>query len=252
MTQLSWDDISKRNFEYGLDRGVFYPKESAGYAWNGLVKVDESTPDTTQSLIYIDGVGHRNRLLFSSFAATISAITYPKEFEPYDGYSGVYTGQRRKEFDFTYRTMQMDGHYKIHLVYNALATPSTRANSTINNSVDVELLAWDITTRNEHVAGAQSSSHFVIDTINMYPDTIGEFEAMLYGSDISYPYMPTVTQLLEFFDSHAILKITDHGDGTWTAEGPDDVVELLDPTSFQINWVSAIPISADTYTVRSF
>lgn len=252
MTQLSWGDTSKRNFEYGVDHGVFYPKQGIGYAWNGLVKVDEAAPDATQSLIYIDGVGHQNRLLLSNFAATISAMTYPKEFEPYDGYSEIRTGQRRKEFDLTYRTMQMDGHYKIHLVYNALAIPSVRTNSTINGSIDAELLSWDITTRTEHVVGAQSSSHFVIDTMNMYPDTIGEFEAIIYGSEVSYPYMPTVTQLLDFFDSHAILKITNHGDGTWTAEGPDNVVEFLDPTSFQINWVSATPISADTYTVRSF
>lgn len=244
MTRLSWDDLTQRNFEQGVDRGVFYSKVGIGYPWSGLISVDESTTDIGQSLIYIDGVGHQNQLKIGSFIATVSAITYPKEFEPY-------SAQTRFEFNFTYRTLQTNGHYKIHLVYNALTAPITRNNSSINAGSDIEPFVWDLTTRSEIIQGARPSSHFVIDSRFVYPGVIAQIESLLYGDDIADPTMPTVSQLLEFFDAHAILRITDHGDGTWTAEGPDDVVKLLDATTFQIDWSSAIFTTEDAYTVRT-
>lgn len=257
MTKLSWGNVESQSFEYGLDRGVFYPKGGAGHAWNGLVSIKELAADIDQTLIYIDGVGRQNKLRIGNFAATISAMTYPKAFEPYDGYSGSFSGQRRKEFDFTYRTRHGEDHYQIHLVYNAEVSPSGIDSTTINSDVDLTVFAWDLTTSPESVPNARNSSHFVIDTRFIYsgvlaePGVLEELEGILYGDESSEPTMPTIKQLLELFDSHAILVITDHGDGTWTAEGPDDVVEMLDSTSFQINYSSAIFLSPDTYTVRT-
>lgn len=251
MTKIAWGEAEKPSFEYGVDHGVFYHKDGRGYAWNGLITVEETTADASQSLIYIDGVGHQNRLLIGNFAAAISAMFYPKEFEPYDGYSDTYSGQGRREFNFSYRTMLEGGTYKLHLVYNALATPTDRNDSSINSNTDMVAFTWDLTTRTENIPGARSSSHFTIDSSDTHHSVIDAIEAMLYGSETSPPYMPTVPELLAWFDSHAVLKITDHGDGSWTAEGPDDIVEMLDPTSFQINWKSAIFISSDSYTVRT-
>jgi hypothetical protein len=206
--------------------------------------------DVNQSLIYIDGVGHRNKLLIGNFAATISAMTWPVEFEPYDGYSKIYSEQRRSEFDFSYRTMQVDG-YKIHLVYNAMVSPNGRDNTSINSNVDLEVFTWDLSTRPEVILGARSSAHFVIDSTLVNSGVMESIENILYGDDVTAPYIPTVEQLLTFFEANAVLRITDHGDGTWTAEGPDDVVQMLGPTTFQINWASAVFIDADSYTVRS-
>lgn len=251
MTRLIWGELSDRNFEFGVDRGVFYPPHDAGHAWGGLISVKEETIDASQSLIYIDGEGHQNRLLIGSFAAVISAVTYPDAFEPYDGYSGIYSAQRRSGFNFSYRTMQANGHYKIHLVYNATASPTDRNHSTINTSVDMELFEWNLTTKPVVIQSAKASSHFVIDTMQINPVVIDEIETILYGDAETTPSMPTVNELLAIFDAHAILRITDHGDGTWTAEGPDDVVKMLDATTFEIDWPSVIYDTEDKYTVRS-
>lgn len=251
MTRLTWGELAKRNFEFGVDRGVFYPKGDAGHAWSGLISVKEETADASQSLIYIDGVGHQNELLIGSFAAVISAVTYPAAFEAFDGYSGIYSAQYRRGFNFSFRTMQANGHYKIHLVYNATATPTDRNHSSINTNVDMELFAWNLTTKPVVIPGAKASSHFVIDTTQVNAGVVDELETILYGNDETTPSMPTVDELLAIFEAHAILRIINHGDGTWTAEGPDDVVRMLDATTFEIDWPSVIYVTEDKYTVRS-
>lgn len=251
MTQITWGELATRNYEFGVDRGVFYPKNDIGYSWSGLVTVKDETVDAGQSLIYIDGVGVQSQLLIGSFAAVIEAITYPDEFEPYDGYSGVYSGQTRRLFDFCYRTMQAGGHYKIHLVYNALAIPTDRNNTTVNGQTDIALFSWGLNTRPEPVPGARPSAHFVIDTRQVNPGLISALEARLYGDTASQPDMPTVPELLAIFEASSIFRVTDNGDGTATISGPDTAVYMVDGTTAHLEWPSVIQLSADTYQLKS-
>jgi hypothetical protein len=46
------------------------------------------------------------------------------------------------------------------------------------------------------------------------------------------------------------LEVTDNGDGTWTATGPDDVVTLISETEFKITAPSVV--IPDTFTVSNF
>jgi hypothetical protein len=251
--RLSWNNISSLTAQFGVDRGVFYPKNGRGYAWNGLVSVKESTPDASQKLIYIDGVGHQNLLLMGHFAASIDAITYPPEFEPYDGYSELVTGRSRGYFDFSYRTLRSDGTYILHLVYNAKVQPTQRNNSTINQTSDVALFSWELNTKPEQIPDCRPSSHFIIDTASVYPVVIGEIEDLLYGDDSSNPHMPTVPELLAVFEEHAIFKVIPHGDGTVTIIGPDEAVEEIDPVEhlWKLDWPSVIQVAEHTYEARS-
>lgn len=248
MTKLGWDS---RNYGAGVDRCAFYPKGAAGYAWSGVISVKESTPDVTQSLLYYDGVGSANQMALGSFSALLSAVTYPAEFQFYDGYLDNRSGQIRREFDFAYRVMMDNGHYAIHLVYNATATPSMRNHTSINSVIDMELLEWDLTTRPEVIPYARASSHFVIDTRFVNPGLISDLEAVLYGGPATVPIMPTVPNLLAIFEARAILKITNFGDGTWQAEGPDSVVRMIDSTTFEIDWPSVVYLTSDLYEVSS-
>jgi len=252
MTRLTWGEIELRNYEYGVDRGVFYPKGGSGYSWDGLVSIKEAATDANQALIYVDGVGHQNQLLIGSFAATIEAFTYPEEFEPYDGYSDIYTGQGRRRFDFSYRTMLDGGHYKIHLVYNALAEPTQRTHSSINSGIDVELFAWDISTRPELVEEARASSHFVIDTRFVLPDILEIIEDRIYGTEVSLSDMPTVADLLAIFWDNALFRVTDNGDGTATIFGPDEAVANIGTDLWRLEWPSVVPVNANTYRLSSF
>jgi len=251
MTKLVWGSPGEVNYEFGVDRGVFYTKNGIGYSWSGLVSVKETTEGADQKLIYIDGVGHEQQISLGDFAASVDAITYPEAFEPYDGYSDIYSGQGRRSFDFSYRTMQAGGHYKIHLVYNALATPSQRNNASLNNTPEIELFSWQFSTRPEMVPGALASSHFVVDTTQVNPGLISALEERLYGNAASNPDMPTVTELLAIFEEHAVFRVTDNGDGTATISGPDWAVHMVDGTTAELTYESVIQLSSDTYQLSS-
>ena len=74
---------------------------------------------------------------------------------------------------------------------------------------------------------------------------------MLYGTNFTEPRMPSVSEIIEMFEAHSIMQIIDHGDGTWTAIGPESAIVMLDSTTFQITWPTAIYIDDVTYTISS-
>lgn len=240
MTRLSWASAD-RDYESGLDRGVFYPLGGPGHVWNGLVSVEESPTEGETSPLYLDGLRLSNRKGRGEFAASIGAFTYPTVVS-----SGLVAPRRPTRFDMTYRVRTLKG-YKIHLVYNALATPSE------NNYhfEDVSNFSWTITTRATKILENIHVSHLIIDTAQAYPHTIEALEEILYGSEAGPSRMPTPQEVLEVFEENSILRIIDHGDGSWTAIGPDDVVIDNGDGSFIIDWPSAVWISSDTYTVHS-
>ena len=238
MTKLSWDS---RTYESGLDRGVLYLEDNSGIAWNGLMAVNESNDGFELSSNYIDGYKYAIHQTQGNFAATLQAFTYPDEFEEYDGHSEfVYTNQKRKKFNFSYRTKIKEDSYKIHLVYGALTEPSERANTTLGSDMAPAVFSWALV----------ADAHYVIDSTVAYPETLAEIESMLYGSEVENSSLPDIDTIVEIFESEVDLRITDNGDGTWTAEG--DSVTMLDATTFQIDSPSVIFLTSDTYRVSSY
>lgn len=242
MAKLVWDQIEDRDYESGLDRGVFYPLGGPGQAWNGLISVDESPSDVDARPRYMDGQKLGNRGRVGEFSATVEAFTYPDDFDD--------TPQRshqRKHFGLSYR-VPTNGGYKIHLVYNALVKP----NENSYKYEDASTFKWELTTRGMRIPNAETVvSHLVIDTKEAYSWTVDAIEAILYGSEASEPRMPTPLEILDLFEENSILRIIDNGDGTWTAIGPDDVITMLDSTTFQINYSTAVYVDANTYTIHS-
>lgn len=254
MARLNWDANGERFYGVGVDRGVLYPSVGPGVAWNGLISVKENTSSSI-FVTHVDGAPIKTPGLTDSFAATLTAFTYPEEFEPYDGFDGVFTGQTRDSFGLCYREIVMEGEnvtgYRIHLVYNASASPTPKSYTTQGEDIDIADFSWDLTTVPIDIPRAGRSAHLVIDSANAYSWTIDALEAVIYGSEDDEPRLPSPEEVLEIFDLNSILKITDHGDGTWTAEGPDEVVSMLDATTFQIDWPSVVYIDTDTYVVQS-
>ena len=257
MTKLNWDAIGDRLYEVGVDRGVLYPSQGPGVAWNGLISITQSPQSDDTTSRYVDGQAYSARKLREGFAATLQAITYPEELLTFDGVMDILTSQRRRSFGLSYRTRIGDDihgverGYNIHLVYNALASPSEREFQTLNDEANTTPFSWSLSTLPERILGSMIGSHFVIDTSKAYPHAVEALEAILYGSESNDPQLPSVQELLELFENSSILKITDHGDGTWSAEGPDDVVYFIDDTTFVIDWPSAIYIDDVSYTVHS-
>ena len=164
----------------------------------------------------------------------------------------------RKPFDFAYRTMignDIDGTdygYKIHLVYNATAVPSEKAYSSIGGSTTTADLTWDISTQPVRVPEVQRlTSHLVIDASKAYDWAVEALEAVIYGDEDNDPRMPTPDEVVSIFEDNSILKITDNGDGTFTAEGPDSVVQSLGGNKWQISWPSVVDIGDNTYQLTS-
>lgn len=257
MTKLSWGETGTRLFEAGIDRGVFYPQLGPGIAWNGLISVDETPVVDESQLFYVDGKPYRRAQSGESFAATIQAVTYPDAFQEYDGYDDRLTQQRRKSFGLSYRTKigndvdGVDHGYKIHLVYNAMVKPSSRTFQSLNNSASLSSFSWDLSTKPVQLATGEWTAHLIIDSTKAHAWTIEALENALYGSTDSPSSLPAPADVLELFEENSIVRVTDHGDGTFTVSGPDDIVSMIDSTTFQVSWDSAVYIDTNTYTLSS-
>lgn len=261
MARLDWNTPGTRLYEAGVDRGVLYVDGFSGVPWNGLISVSENPTGGEAKPFYIDGVKYLNRSAREEFEATLTAFTYPDEFEACNGNveprSGMFLSQqRRKSFGLSYRTMigndQTESHgYKIHIVYNALAAPSERSNESFKDTTDPNDFSWRITTKPPAMSGYRPTSHVVIDSRSTDPSVLSLIEDTLYGTDVDAARLPTFTELVAIFDTVASLVIIDNGDGTWTATAPFDVIRMIDVDIFEITAPTAVFIDSDTYTISS-
>ena len=238
ITRLVWGPNTE--YEAGADRGVFYPKTGSGEVWNGLTSVVESPSSSDEGNRYLDGVKSRHRRNLGFLDGTIEAISYPNSF-----YSDILVQKRAKPFGMSYRTKTADS-YKIHLVYNVLVSPSAYVHRT-----SVETYSWSFTSLPVDIPYAVKSAHLIIEAKTAYSWTIAALEDVLYGTDEAEASLPLPTEIFDIFEANSILQIIDNGDGTWTAIGPDDVITMLDSTTFQIDWPSAVYIDANSYTIHS-
>ncbi len=243
--RITWDPQDGRESSQGVSCGVLYPENSPGVAWNGLISVTESG-DNGGEEFYLDGQKYHGRNSPAVFAGTISAYTYPDEFEPCIGIDSVFTGQSRRSFGFSYRD-----NNEIHIVYNAVALPSKVQNSTISERPDPVDFTWDFTTFPVEILDGKPSSHLIVRTGESPPSAITSLEAVIYGDSENDPSLPTPAEITEIFESSAVLRVTNNGDGTFTVTGPDTAITMIDADTFQINWPSVVLIGSDTYKVSS-
>lgn len=232
---------TSRGYEIGLDRGVFYPETGPGEVWNGLAAVDESSTDFSGSPVYLDGKRISQRRMLGYFSGNLAAYHYPESF-----YNNVLIQRRAKKFGLSYRT-GTEGNYKIHLVYNVLLTPSTY----VYHQSEVEQFRWPFTSQPVEIPGVARSAHLIVDTSIAYLSAIGDLEDVLYGTDETDPRLPSSIEVLSIFEENSILRVTDHGDGTFTIEGPDSAITMLDSTTFEVSWPSVVVLDADTYQISS-
>lgn len=210
MTRLNWGTPGERFYETGVDRGVAYV-DDVGYAWNGLVSVQEKSSGGNPTPFYLDGFKYVQISSAENFEATLSAFSSPREFGVCDGsfemMSGlIATNQRRKLFGLSYRTIlgndiaMNEFGYKIHLVYNALAAPPTKNNSTTSASaLNPVMMTWPITTNPPVTTGIRPTAHFIVDSTKSDPTVLANLEDILYGTETVPPTMPTTAELVALF-----------------------------------------------------
>lgn len=257
---LTWWEPGSKTYERGVDRGVLYFDDGRVVPWNGLTKVDEQFGIESEA-VYFDGVKLSDVPTNDSFFAQVSAITYPDQLEEAYGNlelrNGVYLGeQAQKSFGFTYRNkigneLTEDAGYKIHIVYNVTALPSSRSYSTIDDSFELTEFSWDFKTTPETALGYQASAHVVIDTSEITPSLLTELEQILYGTPDTPPYLPTLAELIALIDGfNNFINITDNGDGTWTAStSADGVINDLGSGVFEIQHATIQVNSSTSYLI---
>lgn len=250
MTKLNWD-IVDRDYYAGVDRAVLYLPDQAGVSWNGIVSIDEAASEILKSASYIDGKRYVLNQTTEEFDFKISAYTYPDEFDICCGFDEVYGNQPPVPFGMCYRTQNSTGHL-LHLVYNAIAKPANVNRQTLNKTNAGALFGWDVSTTPKETARSAPSSHLVIDLTDIDPTVEADVLDILYGTPSTNPRLPELDELVDIFVAQAALVIVDNGDGTWTATGPPEVIQIIDSKTFELNSPGVASIAYKTYKVTSY
>lgn len=243
MTRINWVKDSPLFYSSGVDRGMIYPKDLPAKPWNGLVSITAKDSGQNTVSYFLDGEKYTKQVSPGDYSASVTAYTYPEDLDS----PGII-------FGFSYRvkieTPDLEA-YQIHLVYGARAEFGDLTRSSETSQTGIELFSLDLSTNPSSFQGTRPTAHLVIDSRNTRPWIMETIEDILYGSVVEDPRLPEISEVYEIFESQAILRITDHGDGTWTADGPDEAIVLVSPTLFEISWPSALYLDATTYTIST-
>lgn len=211
MAELTWDELEGRLYETGIDHGVLYVSVDgaypAGVAWSGLTGVTESPSGAEATALYADNMEYLNLMSAEKFGATVTAYTFPEEFEECDGSRelapGITIGQQnRKVFGMAYRSLigsaaeGTDHGYKIHLVYGALASPSEKARNTVNDSPEALQFSWTIATTPVKVTGFKPSATLTINSLTTDTAKLKLLEDKLYGTAADPASLPLPDEVL--------------------------------------------------------
>lgn len=177
---LNFDAEGERFYEVGTKRGVIYPWDTSnssygtGVCWNGLTGVTESPSGGDETSFWADDMKYFTRRGNEEFGLTIKAYYYPDEFAECDGTAKLAKGvrirqQTRKRFAFTWTTTlgndtEGDAYGEvIHIALGVTASPSSKDDSTINDSADVSDFSWECSTTPVTYPGYKPTSVIDID-----------------------------------------------------------------------------------------
>lgn len=217
MAKLEWDRTGERYYETGNKKGVLFPMGESGtyeqgVVWNGLTAVTESPSGAEANDLYADDIKYASLRSAETFGGTIEAYTYPDAFAECDGSAevktGVYIGQqKRKAFGFSYVTSvgsdtesDFDKSYKLHLVYNATASPSEKSYQTINDSPDAITFSWEFETTPVNVTGHKPTSIITIDSNKADKAKLKALEDKLYGTESTEATLPSPDEVIAMFN----------------------------------------------------
>lgn len=216
MAALTWDNTGERFYETGVDRGVLYTYDSTtklygtGVAWNGLTAITEAPSGAEPTPQYADNIKYLNLMSAEEFGFTIEAFTYPDEFELCDGTASPLAGltvaqQARRTFGLSYRSLigndvdAQDHGYKIHLIYGALASPSEKARTTVNDTPEAMTFSWTASTTPVSLPAdlkMRPTAHIVADSTKMTAANLASLEAVLYGDELESAALPLPGELI--------------------------------------------------------
>lgn len=212
MSVIEWNKPEDKTYESGLDRGVFFLDNLNGVPWNGLVNVDRETVGGEVEALYFDGQKYLDFVSGEDFRATLTALSTPAGFAECEGRREIAAGlfvshQRRKTFGFSYRSglgNELEGEdfgYKLHLVYNATATPGSISHRTRSNDVELSERSWVIDTVPVEATTHKPTAHLEISTATADPLVIAQIEEIIYGTPATLPRLPTQAEVISIFQA---------------------------------------------------
>lgn len=257
MSRIKWLKDEAKLVQGGLDRGVLYPQDKPAVAWNGLVSVNESGSQSTNTY-YVNGRKFITTVTPREYTATISAVTFPDEFAEICGIVEAADGlfldsQVPDQFGLSYRTMYLGSdHYKIHLLYGVTAAMSDVESHSLGENNDPSNFEFSISAIPQQIEGFRPTAHVIIDSRNLSPSALADIENIIYGTHGQEPELPTIQSLYEMMNYGDIVVIRDNGDGTWEAEGSYKYI-TVDPITgvFKIDNVTVDDHGDGTYEVAS-
>ena len=230
MAILTWDDTGTREFETGVSEGVLFLGKNRswgngkvngwknGVAWNGLINVSHS-PSSETNKFYADDMTYGLVGSNEDFSFTIEAYAYPKDFDTCLGSIEIVPGlrissQEYDRFSLAYKTKigddehpGIDKGYKLHIIYNAIATPSEKQFQTINDSPDAITYSWECQTLTHKLDFSRSSvssairslndsAYLMLDSTKVSSTTWNSVNRQILGLTYGFSYLPTPEQIL--------------------------------------------------------
>ena len=261
--RLTWDNTGERFYETGVKNGVIYPFKvvgsdvpySKGVAWNGLTAVTESPSGADANNIYADDMKYLVLRAAEEFGATVEAYTYPDEFAECDGSAFVANGvsigqQTRKPFGFCYRTIlgndedANDHGYKLHLIYNATASPSEKSYQTVNDSPEAITFSWELTTTPVAVTGYKATACITIDSTKADSTALDALEDILYGTENTDARLPLPDEVMSIMGGGAFDISLNRANATVKMGNTLTLRATTTPSGKSVTWASATEATA--------
>lgn len=218
MSKLYWDQTGERFYEAGVKECALYVASGSGYgkgvAWNGLTKIGESPEGADATDLWANDNKYATFRSVEKFGGSIEAYTYPDEFMACDGSATVIPGfslgqQSRRLFGLVYKTTvgnDIDGFdkgYKLHIVYGATCSPSSKDYETINDSPDAIKFSWSFETTPVNVSGYKATSYLMFDSTKVPAAKMQALEEILYGTASSDARLPMPDEIVALMSTGA-------------------------------------------------
>jgi hypothetical protein len=121
--------------------------------------------------------------------------------------------QKRKPFGLCYKTavgdansedVDINEHYKLHLIWNATASPSEKSYQSVNENPDASTFSWDLTTTPMTVTNYKPTASMEIDNTKVADKTkLTALLDILYGTTSTEPYLPTPDTIINMFKTNS-------------------------------------------------
>lgn len=207
MAKMTWHDAGTREIQAGVSEVALFVvgnggAYTTGVPWNGVTAINENPSGADVTDLYADDINYASLRAAEKFGFGIEAFTYPEAWSECDGSKqvadGVYISQQpRKAFGLVYKSKigdeqhpGLDKGYKLHIIYNSTASPSSRSYTTINENPDALTFSWDANSTPVEVTGQKPTCEIVIDSTKANATKLTTLLGMIYGGDNSDPTLP--------------------------------------------------------------